>query len=97
MPDNTATPDLFSLLEEPETPPQNVVDRVDELRRIINRAREEYYQLDAPTLSDAAYDSLERELEALEAAWPELVTPDSPTQRVGASASASFARSVPPS
>ena len=40
--------------------------------------------LDAPEISDAAYDSLMRELQAIEAEYPELVTPDSPTQTVGA-------------
>ncbi|MBI4408195.1 MAG: NAD-dependent DNA ligase LigA [Gemmatimonadetes bacterium] len=58
--------------------------RAAELRRGIEQANYEYYVLDAPTLSDADYDRLLRELKALEGAHPELVTPDSPTQRVGA-------------
>ncbi len=49
-----------------------------------------YYQKDAPEVSDAQYDTLRRELEALEAAHPELVTPDSPTQTVGAKPSQGF-------
>lgn len=53
-------------------------------------ARFRYYVLDAPTLSDAAFDALLRELEALEAAHPELRTPDSPTQTVGGVIGASF-------
>ncbi|TDB39505.1 MAG: NAD-dependent DNA ligase LigA [Actinobacteria bacterium] len=59
----------------------------DELRYHAHR----YYALDAPEISDAAYDALVRELEAIEARWPELITPDSPTQRVGAVPSGQFA------
>ncbi len=70
--------------------PHDVKARAAELRAVIERARAQYYQDDAPELSDAAYDSLERELEELEAAWPALVDADSPTQKVGAAASASF-------
>jgi DNA ligase (NAD+) len=58
--------------------------RAAELRRQINEASYEYYALDRPTLSDAAYDKLYRELVDLEAAHPVLRTADSPTQRVGA-------------
>jgi len=58
--------------------------RVEELRRKINRANYRYYVLDSPEISDAEYDRLMRELQELEATHPELVTPDSPTQRVGA-------------
>lgn len=61
------------------------------LRERIERANYEYHALDAPTLSDRAYDALLRELVELEAAHPELVTPDSPTQRVGAAPSGRFA------
>ncbi len=64
--------------------------RVLELRQIIERAREQYYQQDAPELSDAAYDSLERELEELEAKYPELIDEKSPTQTVGGGVSSSF-------
>jgi DNA ligase (NAD+) len=59
--------------------------RRDELVPIIRRANELYYVADAPELSDAAYDGLMRELVAIETAFPSLITPDSPTQRVGAS------------
>ena len=45
---------------------------------------ERYYQKDAPTVSDAAYDALRQRLEAIEAKFPDLVTTDSPTQKVGA-------------
>lgn len=58
--------------------------RADELRRRIEQAAYEYYVLDRPTISDAEYDKLFRELQALEAAHPTLRTADSPTQRVGA-------------
>jgi len=55
------------------------------------KANYEYHVLDRPTIADEAYDALMRELQSLEAAHPELVTPESPTQRVGAPASARFA------
>jgi DNA ligase (NAD+) len=65
--------------------------RVDELRTIIDEANHLYHVLDAPTMEDAEYDRLLRELNDLEAAHPELVTPDSPTQRVGAPPAGLFA------
>ncbi len=58
--------------------------RHQELVAAIDRANRLYYQEDAPELSDAEYDALMRELVALEAAFPDLVGPESPTQRVGA-------------
>ncbi|MGZ8438031.1 MAG: NAD-dependent DNA ligase LigA [Candidatus Limnocylindrales bacterium] len=61
-----------------------------ELAAIIDRANRLYYQEDAPELADAVYDTLFRELVALEAAHPELITSDSPTQRVGGAISATF-------
>ncbi len=54
-----------------------------------------YHVLDAPVISDAEYDALYRELLALEAAHPELVTPDSPTQRAGAEPLDAFAEGDP--
>lgn len=57
--------------------------RAEELRRTLNHHAHRYYTLDAPEVSDATYDALLRELEALEAAHPHLRTLDSPTQRVG--------------
>ena len=57
--------------------------RVTTLRQEIERHNHAYYVLDQPTLPDAEYDRLFRELQALEAEHPELATPDSPTQRVG--------------
>ena len=62
------------------------------LRREIEHHNYAYYVLDAPELSDAAYDALVRELVEIEDTWPELVTPDSPTQRVGVLAAAAFQR-----
>jgi DNA ligase (NAD+) len=68
------------------TPPHTAAPaaRAAELREAIDRANHAYYVLDAPALSDAEYDRLFRELREIEAAHPELRTPDSPTQRVGA-------------
>jgi len=58
-------------------------DRLAELRRLIRHHEERYYVLSDPEISDAEFDGLMRELEALERAHPDLITPDSPTQRVG--------------
>jgi len=66
------------------------VGRAAELRELLNRALIAYHVEDAPIMEDAAYDVLYDELAALEAEHPELVTPDSPTQRVGAPPSAKF-------
>src|SRR5438477_308416 len=65
--------------------------RVAELREKIEKANYEYHVLDQPTIADEAYDALMRELRSLEAAHPELGSPESPTQRVGAPASTRFA------
>ena len=65
--------------------------RIGELRRRIREHNYRYYVLDCPMISDAAYDRLFRELQALERRHPELVTPDSPTQRVGAAPAETFA------
>ncbi|TCS69219.1 DNA ligase (NAD+) [Sulfuritortus calidifontis] len=65
--------------------------RIAELRRLIEHHNYQYYVLDAPEVPDAEYDRLLRELQALEAAHPELATPDSPTQRVGAAPLKAFA------
>ncbi len=64
--------------------------RHGELAESIDRANRLYYREDAPELSDAEYDALFRELVALESAHPELITSDSPTQRVGGAISATF-------
>src|SRR5437899_926384 len=64
--------------------------RAAELRRLIERANHAYYALDQPEISDAEYDRLFRELQALEAAHPEVRTPDSPSGRVGAEPAPAF-------
>ena len=64
--------------------PQDVLARVKELREQINYHNYRYYVLDDPVVSDAEFDRLLQELTRLEEQYPELVTPDSPTQRVGA-------------
>ena len=64
--------------------PPDVLSRIKELREQLHYHNYRYYVLDQPVISDAEYDRLLRELERLEEQYPELVTPDSPTQRVGA-------------
>lgn len=66
--------------------------RAAELRRLLDDASYEYYVLDSPTLADAEYDRLLRELKTIEAEHPELAVPDSPTRRVGAEPAAQFAK-----
>ncbi len=63
--------------------PLKIESRLTELRRLLQAASYAYYALDAPTMEDAVYDQLYRELVSLEQANPELILPDSPTQRVG--------------
>jgi DNA ligase (NAD+) len=65
--------------------------RAAELRRVLERHNHRYYVLDDPSIPDAEYDRLFRELQALEEQHPELRTPDSPTQRVGGAALKEFA------
>src|SRR5690606_307796 len=62
---------------------RKIEQRVEQLRAEITEHNRRYFELDAPTISDAEYDELVRELRALEEEYPELITPDSPTQRVG--------------
>ena len=64
--------------------------RLEQLRMEITRHDHRYYVLDDPVISDAEYDQLMRELKGLEEQNPELITPDSPTQRVGATPAAGF-------
>ena len=68
----------------------NVKEQIQALRDLLNKWGHEYYVLDAPTVPDYEYDRKLRELEELEAAHPELITPDSPTQRVGGAAIDAF-------
>ncbi|QNN77169.1 NAD-dependent DNA ligase LigA [Pseudoxanthomonas mexicana] len=72
------------------TPPTPAA-RIADLRRQLEDANYRYYVLDEPSIPDAEYDRLLRELEALEAAHPDLVTADSPTQRVGNAPAGKFA------
>ncbi|EMT2915403.1 NAD-dependent DNA ligase LigA [Neisseria gonorrhoeae] len=69
----------------------STAQRIHELTDLLNRYAYEYYTLDAPSVPDAEYDKLFRELEALELNHPELKLPDSPTQRVGGEPLAGFA------
>ena len=73
---------------------RDAAGRIAELREQVRRHDYRYYVLDDPEISDARYDALLRELRELEAAHPELVTPDSPTQRVGGEASGTFGEVV---
>jgi DNA ligase (NAD+) len=68
---------------ERDNPDSHPAERAAELRAELRRHEHLYYVLDAPEISDAAYDALMNELKQLEAAHPDLLTPDSPTQRVG--------------
>jgi len=68
----------------------NDFDRAAELRELLNRALIAYHVDDEPIMEDAGYDALYDELAAIEAEHPELVTLDSPTQRVGAPLSEKF-------
>ena len=70
--------------------PNQARARVVELAELINLHNYRYHVLDQPSIPDAEYDRLFRELVALEAQYPELVTPDSPTRRVGAGPSTTF-------
>ena len=69
---------------------RDAAERIRALREEINRHDHHYYVLDDPQVPDAEYDRLMRELQALEAEHPELVTPDSPTQRVGGAPAEGF-------
>ncbi|HEY8206577.1 MAG TPA: NAD-dependent DNA ligase LigA [Myxococcaceae bacterium] len=68
--------------------------RVVELRAQLQRANHRYYVLDDPEISDAEYDRLMRELEALEVEYPDLITPESPTQRVSGAPAEKFEKVV---
>jgi len=83
-------PDVASA-PAPEVALPAMVERAAALRRAIEEHNERYYVLDSPTISDAQYDALFRELEAIESRYPALVTADSPTQRVGGGRRTDFA------
>ena len=68
----------------------DIREQIEQLRRTLNEHNYNYYVLDNPTITDYEYDHLLRQLEDLEADHPELITPDSPTQRVGGQALEAF-------
>ena len=74
------------------TVPARDRERADALRELLHHHAHQYYVLDAPEIPDAEYDRLFRELQALEEKYPELFTPDSPTQRVGGRVLEGFAK-----
>ena len=97
---NPSTPDLFGdWASEPSgqlavsrVVPVSPADRAQALRSQLHHHAHAYYTLDAPEIPDAEYDRLFRELQALESAHPELLAPDSPTQRVGGAVLEAFAQ-----
>src|SRR5580698_8797097 len=74
-----------------DEPAARAAHRHAELTEQIDEARFRYHVLDRPTMADGEYDTLMRELQAIEQERPELRTPDSPTQKVGAALSTDFA------
>lgn len=89
--DTPSQDNLFDLINDtPADAPADAVERVNELRATLQRARDQYYLEDAPELPDAVYDSLNRELAELEGRYPQLKTADSPTQTVGGGVAEQF-------
>jgi DNA ligase (NAD+) len=78
----------------PQKADESRLSRAGELRGLLTRASHEYYVLDSPTMSDAQYDKLFRELQELEKAFPECITPDSPTLRIGAEPQSQLSKHV---
>jgi len=72
--------------------PAELAERARQLREQIEYHNYRYYALDAPVIPDAEFDRMMRELQALEAQYPELITPDSPTQRVGTAPVSAFSQ-----
>jgi DNA ligase (NAD+) len=85
------SPPIIQPMDEPGNV-DKVRRRVETLRADLRRHEHLYYVMDAPEISDAQYDALMNELKKLEAAHPELVTPDSPTQRVGGKPADGFSK-----
>ncbi|MEY3651008.1 MAG: ligase, NAD(+)-dependent, partial [Pseudomonadota bacterium] len=79
-----------NLFDQVSDLPHSDAHRAEEIRRLIASHDHQYYVLDAPMVTDNEYDGLFRELQALEQAHPDLITPDSPTQRVGGQAIKAF-------
>lgn len=73
---------------------KEIKNKIYELTQLLNKYRKEYYEQDAPTISDYEYDSLIRNLEQLEEQYPEYALPDSPTKQVGYTASSQFEKVV---
>ncbi|MDT9301724.1 MAG: NAD-dependent DNA ligase LigA [Limnospira sp. PMC 1286.21] len=69
--------------QTPKTPTPEISQKLEQLRLTVQRASYAYYVLDDPIMEDGVYDRLYRELQELETQYPELISPDSPTQRVG--------------
>lgn len=89
------TPDLFSAQDsdapiEPQTALQQAADEIAQLSATLNHHNHLYYVLDQPSIPDAEYDRLLRRLQTLETKYPELLQPDSPSQRVGGVALEAF-------
>src|SRR3954454_12891063 len=76
----------------PEARNMDPRERAAELRTQIVHHNKRYYEQDNPEISDADYDALMIELREIETAHPDLITPDSPTQRVGTTASSRFSK-----
>jgi DNA ligase (NAD+) len=81
---------LIGKSEGKVTDPEDIKSRIEKLRAEINHHNYRYYALDDPEVSDAEYDVLMRELKQLEEQYPQFLTPDSPTQRVGTAPIAAF-------
>lgn len=73
---------------------KEIKNKIYELTQLLNKYRKEYYELDAPTISDYEYDSLIHNLEQLENQYPEYALPNSPTKQVGYTASSQFEKVV---
>src|SRR5436305_3977758 len=76
----------------PQKASEQSFSRAGELRAVLTRASHEYYILDRPTLADAEYDRLFRELQEIERTFPDCITPDSPTRRIGAEPQSQLAK-----
>lgn len=88
--------DLFEFAAAAQAPAASPAERYAELCRIVRHNNELYYSKAQPEISDAEYDKLYREIEELETAHPEFITPDSPTQRVGNDLSEGFRKVAHP-